>query len=415
MIRNFFKKLSWKSWLFLLIVAMLVFESPIESVWEPFSYLDEVFGLLFFPLLLLRVVRRRAWPRLTRRQWVMVALLGVVLLTGFAGYLINRYQPLWNTLCDAYINVKFYLAIGVGYMLFEECDFERLEREIYPGLNLITLVLFVLCLFDLVFQVYPSESRWGLRAIQLFYNSKTTLVAEGVFLSALYLRISEYKKMQVLPWLGMLCFIILWTLRFKAICAVFCILLLWWLICRRGKKLTPLTWGVLGGGVVAIGLPQMLFYFYKGMQEYYARPILTLASFYVGADYFPFGTGWATYGSYFSISPFSPVYEMYQLNQIWGLSEEYSQYIADNFWPMILAQCGYIGLACYVAVVALLGLAVLRLGKKNVYAYASGLLAMLYLLICSTSESAFAGPVAIPFAFLLGFLFAEDGAERPAP
>lgn len=405
------RKMGRKSILFLGVLVLLVFQNPLEAVWAPVTYLDELFALMFFPLFLVRLVRGRTPFVFTRRQIAITVLLLLVLVTGFVGYGLHQYQPLWNTLCDAYVNVKFYLAMGVGFLLFERCDFERVEREILPWLHLITGILFVLCLLDLVFHLYPGGSRWGFRSVQLFYNAYSGLVAQVTFLCVVYLRLYEYGQKRILPWLGMLCFVLMCTLRFKAACVIFCVILIWWFICRRKKILSPVAWGILGGGVAVIGAPQVLFYYYKGLQEHFARPILMLASVQLGIDYFPFGTGWGTIGSHFSISPYSPVYEMYRLNEVWGLSENYSQFISDNFWPMILGQCGVIGLGLYVAVVVLLASAILELGKRNVYAYGAGLLILIYLLMSSTSESAFVGPSAISFAYFLGFLFAEAKAQ----
>lgn len=406
-------RMGRSSWLFLGVLALLVFQNPLEGVWGPMTYLDELFGLLFFPLLLVRWLKGGRRITVPRRVWTVVWLLLAVLCTGFVGCLLHHYQPLTNALSDAYVNVKFYLAIGVSFLLFERADMRQVLREIRPWIKLITLILFGLCLLDLAFHLYPGGSRWGFRSVQLFYNAYSGLVAQVTALCALCLRLYEEEQRKILPWLGMLCFVLLCTLRFKAACVLFSVALIVWLICRRGKILRPVEWGVLGAGVAVIAAPQVLFYYYQGLQEHFARPILMLASLKLGADYFPFGTGWGTFGSHFSISPYSPVYEMYRLNEVWGLSANYSQFVSDNFWPMILGQCGVIGLVCYGAVVVLLAGAVLKLGRHNVYAYGAGLLALLYLLMASTSESAFAGPSAISFAFLLGVLFAEAQAHCP--
>ena len=45
--------------------------------------------------------------------------------------------------------------------------------------------------------------------------------------------------------------------------------------------------------------------------------------------------------------------------------------------------------------------------KEDRASRASGVMLVLYLLISSTSESAFANPIAVPMAFWLGFLLAE--------
>ena len=89
------------------------------------------------------------------------------------------------------------------------------------------------------------------------------------------------------------------------------------------------------------------------------------------------------------------------------MSPSYHDFISDTFWPMILGQCGFIGFAAFIGALVLFVRRVLTL-RENKSAYAAAVFLLLYLLIASTSESAFANPLAVPFAFWIGFLFAEQ-------
>lgn len=79
---------------------------------------------------------------------------------------------------------------------------------------------------------------------------------------------------------------------------------------------------------------------------FHVRPRIELArtSFDIANDSFPFGSGLSTYGSYTSSIIYSPVYSDYALNGIWGLSEDNSQFLMDTYWPMVIAEFGWIGL-----------------------------------------------------------------------
>ena len=83
---------------------------------------------------------------------------------------------------------------------------------------------------------------------------------------------------------------------------------------------------------------------------------------------------------------------------------------------MILGQCGYFGFAALIGLLYLLirKIFLLRGHRSD---FASALFLILYLLISSTSESAFANPVAVPMAFWIGFLLAQywnDDSLLPA-
>ncbi len=400
------------------ILALLIFQNPIEQHISVFGYTDELLGLLFFPLLL-RKIKRDGKASVLKKEYVIPAamLLGVILL-GFAGNVIHGYQPLSNAVKDAYVNIKFYLVMGVGFLLFEEADHKKTEEKLYPWICGITAVLFALCIADIIFEIYPAGERWGVRAIRLFYNAETSFAAQGMLLCALYLKFYEQKKEKILPWLLMSCFMVFSTLRFKAIIGVVAAAVLFVIVCKKQIVLTRKMGIVLTAVIVVLAAPQVLFYVVGGIQDHYARPILIVASLYFGIHYFPFGTGWGTFASHFSVEPYSPVYGMYQMAGVWGLSESDPRYVSDNFWPMILGQCGIFALILYLIIVWKMLKKVLSLGNTNVYAYASGLLIMIYLLLCSTGESAFAGPAAISAAFFMGYLFSDPvpkAAQIPIP
>ena len=181
------------------------------------------------------------------------------------------------------------------------------------------------------------------------------------------------------------------------------------LLFGKSKKLSILAWGVIGIAVFA-ALSQVRHY-YLNLGSDSARGVLTIASAYVAVDHFPFGTGWGTFGSAFSVEPYSPVYAMYNMHNVWGISESFPDFISDTFWPMILAQCGFIGFIIYIAVLLLVFKWILELRQKSSYVLASGLMIFAYLLIVTTGESAFVNPTAVPLAMWIGYLLGNSNAK----
>ena len=68
----------------------------------------------------------------------------------------------------------------------------------------------------------------------------------------------------------------------------------------------------------------------------------------LAAQEFPFGTGFATYGSEMAARYYSPIYRSFGWEYAWGLGTEYGQYLNDNFFACILAQFGWFGFAFYL-------------------------------------------------------------------
>lgn len=54
-----------------------------------------------------------------------------------------------------------------------------------------------------------------------------------------------------------------------------------------------------------------------------------------------------SYGCYFSGVYYSKLYSLYRIDTVLGMTKTNYNYIADNFWSMILGQSEFIGLLCY--------------------------------------------------------------------
>lgn len=408
-----------QNWLYLLLLLIPLFLLGIQDAVEDSSilmkYLDEAIGLLFVPALLLRWYQKKVGCHVTKQLLLFLILLAVFWMFGWAGVALHQYQPMSNALKDSYVALKFFLVIGASFLIFQELpDFRWTEQWLWKIANVITVVLTVLCVLDLIFGLFYTETRYGMPAIKLFYNSYTALVAVCCLLCAIYLRLYEYYQKKTLIPLAMLFFIMLNTRRIKALGAMVCVFVVYMYAFRRHKKISKkiLIPAVVCLGIAVISMVWQLFYYYYQLGDESARLILTIAAPYITKDYFPLGTGWATYGSAFSAVPYSPIYMQYGMNVVWGISPSYHQFISDTFWPMLLVQCGVFGFIAYLGVLALFVRAVFRLRKRNASIFAAGMVPVLYLLLASSSESAFVNPLAVPFALWIGFLFAADYRNR---
>lgn len=403
---------SRKTVLFCVCMLLFLLQNGLQKHFEFFQYLDEFFAVLVIPVFFLKFVQKKVTFDWTKRKTLFSVLLLIFWISGWCGFFCYRYQPFLNAAKDSYVNLKFFMSIGTAYLLFcdENLDTEQMRRKIWPILNCITIFLFVLCLLDLCFGIFSTETRGGLRAVKLFYSAYTFLAGNCVLLSAVYFWFFEQKQKRIIGPLAMLAFVMLSTRRVKAMGAAACILLVYLLVLRRHQKMNKKMKSfvcVAMAAAVAAGIYQVVSYYYlMGVES--ARAVLTIGAPFIAFDHFPFGTGWGTYGSTFSTDPYSPVYGMYRMAGVWGISPDYPDFVSDTFWPMILGQCGIWGFLAFIGVLIMLIRKVFTL-KENKSAFASACIPILYLLISSSSESAFANPIAVSMAFWLGILFAEQG------
>lgn len=70
---------------------------------------------------------------------------------------------------------------------------------------------------------------------------------------------------------------------------------------------------------------KIITYYIDGMmnsREMWSRPAMLYTSGQIFCDYFPFGCGLGSFGTFASAEYYSPIYETYGLNHIWGLSKD---------------------------------------------------------------------------------------------
>jgi hypothetical protein len=148
---------------------------------------------------------------------------------------------------------------------------------------------------------------------------------------------------------------------------------------------------------------------YFSVDSGWSRSVILVNSIKIGNDFFPFGTGFGTYSSFFSGKYYSWVYEYYGIDHVYGISKSYWGFITDQFWPMVLGQFGYLGLFAFMMIIyEYIMLFVinlkrsLNLKQKNLM-YVS-ILGMLLLLIDSSSDAIFTQNRGVVMFMLFGLL-----------
>lgn len=395
---------SGKQWILLILFYLLLLQNPLGE-WQPvFNYIDECLAMIGPMLHIYRVLNTGKFVA-KKGNLRAVAALTIFLTSGLIGNLIYAYQIKSAVLEDVYVSLKFFMSILTGYEVYRYCKAENCRHVFSSQARFSAIVFFVLLLVDLIFEVYESSGvRYGLRVVQLFYFHPTYLAGSMVFLLAILTLFYEKKNDF---YLLLTCAVLFFTLRGKAIGGIAVYFLVYFFILKQRKKLR--LWHILLLAVVAliVGWEQFSYY-YIDFGGASARFALTQTSLVIAKDYFPIGTGFGTYASNAAAEYYSPVYHMYGLNYIHGLSEADMSFGSDTFWPIIIGQTGVVGTIVYVYALIALFRRVLGMKKINLCAYTSGIFIFAYLMISSTSEAAFCNAISIPLALMLGFVFAME-------
>lgn len=420
----------------ILMIWFLAFQNPLEKVWDPFSYIDEIIALFGAYLGLYDIVIVRK-GRPSKEQLRIGILLLLFIAVGLAGNLIYQYQPLKCVIIDLYTNLKFFFAIGTGYYLFNTLSWEEMKHTVRQNVQLIMLILFSVFLADRIFLFWPSEVRYGISSAKLFYSHPTYLAGAMAFLLVLLTVFYDKKN---LPSIAMAVMIMACTLRAKSLAsaAVYVLMFVFLLVFKWKLRI----WHVIVAGVgsVAVAWEKIRFYFID-LSGHAARSVILQTSFKVMRDHFPIGTGFGTYGSAEAGKHYSPVYLNYNFNDNWELRDvnnvenslrlihenewylaQYQKnpdfinnppFLSDHFWPIVFGQSGALGTIVFLVILGVLLKQCLDVQKSDQYSYVGVVFIMCYLMISSAAEPAFHNAVAIPLALVLGMVFAKtDCVER---
>lgn len=385
--------------IYIILLYLLVLQNPLQNYIKIFQYFDEVLALMFFPIVIIYLIRNNGKIKIERKDIIIVICLIIIITIGLLANIINEYQSLTYILSDLLVFLKFFLMY-FSVQIILKGKLNGYNKLISLHVKIITFTLFVLTIINYIFNFWPPQSyRYGIGVNQICFTHPTMLVAVTVALMCNLVYFKYEKERFYILTLIMQILLIISTLRMKAIAFAAVSILLMIYIVKVNKKIKILNVLLVAGVCILISYNQIIYYF---TDDSFARTALLETSFKIANDKFPLGTGFATFGSFFSGVNYSPVYELYGINNIWGLREDNPAFISDTFWPMIIGQFGYIGTILYMICIMLIFLKIQKkYDKRNKNTYVAKILCLVYLGISSTSESAFVNSLAILLAVLL--------------
>jgi hypothetical protein len=344
----------------------------------------------------------------TSRTFLQQRIVAVTLIGCYTCFIISSaLHPLgWiPTIVDVCLFSKPFLILCIG------ASIALSDSEILAARNRIIGVMLSVVLFGLVFLVAPNlqdayigdvrapDERLGLLSAQGFFigpGSYSWFCAAtfGVCYAA-YLAFQR-NAFAVATAIAGLFTILSW--RRKSIVAIVAILLIALAVrTRPGSRVRAVALlaivmliGFTFFAPYAAGLWADTVREYGGSPHHLAgRTALYVTSVSIARDYFPFGAGFASFGSHASKLYYSPLYERYGLATTWGFAPHSSYFITDTYWPMVLAEGGVLALGFYAVFAGFLFRQVWVLTRAPAKSEAHAFLALssLFLLTGSFVES----------------------------
>lgn len=331
------------AWLFIFVlIAVVPSISYITSI-------DELGAIAFLGIALFDCIVNGAWGRY-KFLWTVVLIITLYLIYTL---LFQHFNILPAILFDYTVEIKPFIPFAVIIVI--GLNFSEFERQLIYWLSIFIGGLMVICLIggqkflDVItggWIHYPGMIIVLCVSIIIMVSirsdgtlpRKTYLIVVTLLLGGLLCGRSKYY--------GEFCFILFMLFVWKPG------------MLGQFKWKTFLLLAGLILLIIAVSWEKFSFYFLKGSTnltegfdpnnaETYARPALYYVGFLLLGDFFPFGTGLASFGSGATMHYYSDLYYDYGLNYIYGLSPEYPNFICDTFYP-ILAQFGVVGVGLFI-------------------------------------------------------------------
>ncbi|MGN1328129.1 MAG: hypothetical protein ACI4V4_00345 [Eubacterium sp.] len=207
-----------------------------------------------------------------------------------------------------------------------------------------------------------GERRYGIPSFNFIFPNNGSRFAYVVACCLLIVLISEKrpKKVKIYEFLSILSMIYTTKGVVYIVVACYIVLTLMW---RKRDKFTPQNVFFLSIAGIIVSNFQIQTYL---KDETSPRMTLIKYGFVTANKYFPFGSGFATYGSDMAARYYSKLYEQYGFNNMYGMSQSEGLFLNDCYMGMVFGQFGYIGTLLFSILIIIMFKSInkINLGKK---------------------------------------------------
>ena len=366
---------------YLILTFTLVLGVIFYDVSNYLSFIDELCAISLFGLYIYYILHTPNWSM----NKAFMFTLGV-----FFFYLVYSLIIQSNTktaiISDFIIQIKPYLAFFTVYAFAPQ-----LNEQMKKNLRFLTIIFSVYLFLIGISNLFDDT------ILTLLLHHPSRLATASTILASLFLFCSKYTNKNKVIFILILSIGIL-SGRSKAYAFFVLALFLIFYINKSFKLKFNLKNSIIGTFalviVVIVAWDKIDLYFIHGgfgsgraAEDLYARMALYYFSQFIFMDYFPLGSGFASYATFASGKYYSKIYNDYGMDIMYGLTESAPTFIADTYYPA-LAQFGIVGVVLFFLFWIIQTKKVLSLfNHKNLKYFVIAISIICFFLIECTSDS----------------------------
>ena len=306
------------------------------------SYFDEGLSIICMFYVIILLLRNR----LDSSDKISVLLLIAVIMIGLLSNVISKLSYNWfSVFVDVISETKFlWTLFAFKYYITSTvyCNMSKTLRSFSKWFCYLAGLFAILSQF--VNLGMTENARYGIKSYKFIFPMSFQFLAVALVAIAM-LSISNKKHKNNLCYAFLCSGLILATKSSPLLFSVMFIFLLIYFQKRAQLKTRTIVFMIVI--VLLLGTFQIQTYL---MNENAPRYLF----FYYGAKtantYFPFGSGFATFGSDQAARNYSRLYYSYGFNNLFGMNPKDGSFLSDTFWPMAIGQFGWIGSVLYILI-----------------------------------------------------------------
>ena len=392
-----------------IIILILMIQTILQNIIPQLQYIDELFAVV----LLIKMFGILFTKKVDKKIFKELSLMFALLLVGITNTLMFKIQTIPSAIITDIGNLfKAYIGFYAYYIIYKDRSREYKDALIHYLTIFCKLIIipgFFLSIINLFMDIgMHTDYVYGIRSFHYIFlrvGNLYSFCVLSIIILTLELRKNSNKNNIICIFFTL--FLMIATLRTRAfVYAILYVIIYNFQIKKKKVKVKPLYIIIFVVIAAYVAFPKISFYFLENSNR--ARSALLRYGLVIMKEYFPFGTGFATYGTFAAKKYYSLLYYKYGMNNLYGLSVENGDFLMDNYWPAIFAEFGIIG----TIILAFILLNILKRCLNNdAICKSAALFGMLSMLIASIATGSFFGVTStITMAIIaIAATFAEEG------
>lgn len=325
-----------------ILITFLLLLLVLSTLNGLFSSLDEVTGIIALAVNALYFIM----GRLKRVSLIIMLLLAALFVDGLASNFFSGVERTGSEIIiDAIIFAKPFLIFSAIYQLSESNTLNKLRKLFSITIKIFFLIALLFCFLNQLKIVNMSQTtNNSIRDFQFFFGFP---VSFSIFALALFgiivdKKISLFKQSYF--WVCLI--LVISTLKAQSLFFITFFVFLSILTNKRKSEIKIRTIVVISFFSFFSVVPAVLNYFHTSV--YSPRQVLMSGGINLFKQYFPFGSGFATFGSTMASKNYSPIYLNFGYASLYGMGLDGNKsFLSDNFFAELIGELGLIGILIF--------------------------------------------------------------------